>query len=116
MSTHFAERAGHTENYKLLGLIPTSKVNQRGIEDYQSLMPGNGGTMLFDKLAPAARGWMGSYLKIESVGCPPFAKQAQKAQATPPRFFVALDPQHRPCHDVLTACRAAMVQRRKANA
>lgn len=94
MSTHFAERAGHTENYKLLGLIPTSKVNQRGIEDYQSLMPGNGGTMLFDKLAPSSEGGDGQlFVKIESVGCPPYfcKDKHESAGHAFTRFFVALD-------------------------
>lgn len=94
MSTHFEERVDHTHKHKIVGLIPTSKPEQRGIEDYQSKMPGQGGTMLFDKLKPGETdGVPELFVKFESVGCPPYFKSephmgvGQKIA----RFFGALD-------------------------
>lgn len=93
MSTHFAERVGHTEKHKIGGLIPSGKPSQRGIEDYQSKMPGQGGTMLFDKLKPGTDGKEELFVKFEGGGCPPYF-QVEKNQGLGTgicRFFSALD-------------------------
>lgn len=74
MSTHFEERLGHTDKHAIVGLIPTSKASQRGIEDYQSKMPGQGGTMLFDKLKEGSDGVKELFVKFEGGGCPPYFK------------------------------------------
>lgn len=90
MSTHFEERIGHNEVYNF-GI--TTKTAQRGIEDYQSKMPGPGGTMLFDKLRPGQDGREELFVKFESVGCPPyFQSEPHHGLGTRlARFFAALD-------------------------
>jgi hypothetical protein len=92
MSTHFAEVVDHNEKHKACGLIPTGKPAQRGIEDYRNQLPGQGGTMLFDKLK-SSDGTQDLFVKFESVGCPPYFKTEAhqgKGQAVA-RFFSALD-------------------------
>ena len=74
MSTHFEERLGHTDKHAIVGLIPSGKAGQRGIEDYQSKMPGQGGTMLFDKMREGSDGVKELFVKFESGGCPPYFK------------------------------------------
>ena len=74
MSTHFEERLGHTDKHAIVGLIPSGKASQRGIEDYQSKMPGQGGTMLFDKMKAGSDGVKELFVKFESGGCPPYFK------------------------------------------
>ena len=93
MSTHFAERVGHDSKHKVMGLFPVGKPAQRGIEDYQGKMPGQGGTMLFDKLRPGQSGDEELFVKFESGGCPPyFKKDAQQVTGQGfTRFFAALD-------------------------
>lgn len=91
MSTHFAERTGHDEKHKTLGLIPTGKPRQRGIEDYAGKLPGEGGAILFDKLKDDVL-----FVKIEPCGCPPYFQQEPGQGAVGPaagisRFFHALD-------------------------
>lgn len=92
MSTHFSERVDHTETHKIAGFIPTSKPAQRGIEDYRNMLPGQGGTMLFDKLA-ARDGTQDLFVKFESVGCPPYFRKEphQGISQGIARFFSALD-------------------------
>ncbi len=93
MSTHFEERLGHTDKHALVGLIPTSKASQRGIEDYQSKMPGQGGTMLFDKMKADSDGVKELFVKFESGGCPPYFK-TEPHEGTGhkiARFFAAAD-------------------------
>lgn len=92
MSTHFAEVVDHSDKHKACGLIPTGKPAQRGIEDYRNQLPGQGGTMLFDKLK-SSDGTQDLFVKFESVGCPPYFKTEAhqgKGQAVA-RFFSALD-------------------------
>jgi hypothetical protein len=67
MSTHFAERTSTTEQHKIVGLIPSGKPSQRGIEDFRGRLPGMGGTVLFDKLQNEEL-----FVKLESGGCPPY--------------------------------------------
>ncbi|HZY20491.1 MAG TPA: hypothetical protein VFE82_18625 [Ramlibacter sp.] len=90
MSTHFEERIGHQEVFNF-GI--TTKTKQRGIEDYQSRMPGAGGTMLFDKLRPDQRGTEELFVKFESVGCPPYFQSEPQhgIGAKFARMFAALD-------------------------
>lgn len=93
MSTHFEERLGHTDKHALVGLIPTSKASQRGIEDYQSKMPGQGGTMLFDKMKADSDGVKELFVKFEGGGCPPYFK-TEPHEGTGhkiARFFAAAD-------------------------
>lgn len=95
MSTHFGERIGHGKEHHILGFIPTfgTKPQQRGIEDYQSRMPGQGGTMLFDKLKPGQGGTPELFVKFESAGCPPFFA-SEKHHGIGDRFlrfFASLD-------------------------
>lgn len=93
MSTHFEERLGHTDKHALMGLIPTSKASQRGIEDYQSKMPGQGGTMLFDKMKPGSDGVRELFVRFEGGGCPPYFK-TEPHEGTGhkiARFFAAAD-------------------------
>ncbi|MES2634749.1 MAG: hypothetical protein V4669_17400 [Pseudomonadota bacterium] len=91
MSSHFAERTLPGEKHKVLGLIPTGKPRQRGIEDYASKMPGEGGSMLFDRLQDEVL-----FVKIESGGCPAYFQQEPGQGVLAPmagicRFFHALD-------------------------
>lgn len=92
MSTHFGERVDHQETHKICGLFDSGKPAQRGIEDYRNMLPGQGGTMLFDKLA-AGNGDQELFVKFESVGCPPYFR-TEPHQGTGQgvaRFFAALD-------------------------
>lgn len=93
MSTHFADRVGHDEKHKICGFIPSGKPSQRGIEDYRHMMPGQGGTILFDKLSPRAGGSEELFIKFESGGCPPyFRKEPHQGFAQGIfRFFSAID-------------------------
>lgn len=95
MSTHFEERLGHDREHYLLGFIPTfgKKPEQRGIEDFQSRMPGQGGTMLFDKLRPDGNGTPELFVKFESAGCPPyFSSESHHGIGDKfMRFFASLD-------------------------
>lgn len=95
MSTHFEERVGHDNEHYVLGFVPTfgSKLAQRGIEDYQSRMPGQGGTMLFDKLQPDGSGTPELFVKFESAGCPPyFSSESHHGFGDKfLRFFASLD-------------------------
>lgn len=59
VSSHVNERSASPHG--LLG-----QPIQHGIEDFGNKMPGQGGTLLFDKLKGEEL-----YVKIESVGCPP---------------------------------------------
>ncbi|WP_048439700.1 hypothetical protein [Caenimonas sp. SL110] len=91
MSTHFAERTLPGEKHKALGFIPTGKPRQRGIEDYASKLPGEGGSMLFDRLQDDVL-----FIKIEEGGCPPYFQQEPGQGVLAPlagicRFFHALD-------------------------
>lgn len=92
MSTHFGERVDHSEKHKIAGFIPSGKPAQRGIEDYRNMLPGQGGTMLFDKLA-ARDGTQDLFVKFESVGCPPYfrTESHQGMGQGIARFFSALD-------------------------
>lgn len=92
MSTHFRERVGHGEQHRIAGLIPSGKPSQRGIEDYRNMLPGQGGTMLFDKLA-AKDGSQDLFVKFESVGCPPYFRREphQGVGQGIARFFAAAD-------------------------
>ncbi|HSV48178.1 MAG TPA: hypothetical protein VLJ58_20475 [Ramlibacter sp.] len=93
MSTHFAERSGGDREHLVGGLIPSGKLAQRGIEDFQGKMPGQGGTMLFDKLKPGLDGQPELFVKFESGGCPPYFK-TEKHEGFGhgfARFFSALD-------------------------
>jgi hypothetical protein len=93
MSTHFEERVGHGDKHLAMGFIPTGKPAQRGIEDYQNMLPGSGGTMLFDRLA-ARNGGEELFVKFESVGCPPYFNATEPHHGTGQavaRFFSALD-------------------------
>ena len=93
MSTHFEERLGHTDKHAIVGRISTSKAAQRGIEDYQSKMPGQGGTMLFDKLTAGSDGVKELFVKFESGGCPPYFKTEPHEGVGHKivRFFAAAD-------------------------
>lgn len=95
MSTHFEERLDHSKEHYLLGFIPTfgSKPQQRGIEDFQSRMPGQGGTMLFDKLKPGQDGTPELFVKFESAGCPPYFSSESHHSVGDKfmRFFASLD-------------------------
>jgi hypothetical protein len=80
-STHFAERLAHNVKHKLLGWIPTKKWSQRGIEDFQSQLPGKGGAMLFDKIVPVKAAVAERrdvpdeqllFVKFEASGCPAY--------------------------------------------
>jgi len=66
ISTHFADRAGHTRRHGLMGAKPI----QRGIEDYSNGLPGQRATMLFDKLR-SSNGDVELFIKFELAGCPP---------------------------------------------
>ena len=92
MSTHFGERVDHNEKHKIADLIPSGKPSQRGIEDYRNMLPGQGGTILFDKLA-AKDGTQELFVKFESVGCPPYFRTEphQGVAQGIARFFSALD-------------------------
>lgn len=92
MSTHFGERVDHNEKHKIAGLIPSGKPSQRGIEDYRNMLPGQGGTILFDKLA-AKDGTQDLFVKFESGGCPPYFRTEphQGGGQAIARFFSALD-------------------------
>lgn len=68
-STHFNERAGHEETYVAGGILATRKPAQRGIEDFLSRMPGQGGTLLFDTLRSSnGDGVPELFIKWESEG------------------------------------------------
>ncbi|SFQ12066.1 hypothetical protein SAMN05216567_111116 [Variovorax sp. OK605] len=92
MSTHFGERVGHQDTHQICGLFNSGKPAQRGIEDYRNMLPGQGGTMLFDKLA-AGNGDQELFVKFESVGCPPYFRTEphQGTGQAVARFFSALD-------------------------
>lgn len=92
MSTHFGERVDHADKHKIAGFIPSGKPAQRGVEDYRNMLPGPGGTMLFDKLA-ARDGTQDLFVKFESVGCPPYFRTEphQGVGQGIARFFSALD-------------------------
>lgn len=66
VSTHFNERSAS-------GGRMFWKPEQRGIEDYQRRLPGQNGSMLFDKLQ-GAPGEEEMFLKFESVGTPTSAQ------------------------------------------
>lgn len=87
MSSHVAERTATTETHRIGGLIPSGKVAQKGIEDYRNCLPGQGGSLLFDKLKNQEL-----YVKFESVGCPAyFGKSERHEEGTAlGRFFHAL--------------------------
>jgi hypothetical protein len=93
MSTHFGERSATTDKHEVMGFIKGSKLSQRGLEDYQSKMPGGGGTMLFDKLKADSSGTPELFVKFEHGGTPPYFQSephmgvGQKIA----RFFAALD-------------------------
>ena len=94
MSTHFEERLGHQNEHYVLGFIPTfGKSAQKGIEDFQSRMPGQGGTMLFDTLRPDAHGTPELFVKFESAGCPPYfsAESHHGFKDIVTRFFASLE-------------------------
>lgn len=95
MSTHFEERLGHDKEHYMLGFVPTfgKKSAQRGIEDFQSRMPGQGGAMLFDKLKPDANGQEELFVKFEAAGCPPYfnAESHHSIGDKFLRFFASLD-------------------------
>lgn len=95
MSTHFEERLGHDKEHKILGFFPTfgTKPQQRGIEDFQSRMPGQGGTMLFDRLKNDKDGQGELFVKFESAGCPPLFSSDKQNNVGDKflRFFASLD-------------------------
>jgi hypothetical protein len=93
MSSHFAERSATVEQHKIAGFIPSGKVSQRGIEDYQGLMPGRGGTILFDRLHDGQDGIGEMFVKFESGGCPPYFKTEPHEGIGHgiARFFAAID-------------------------
>ena len=73
VSSHYRERAEPDAARNLLG-IPI----QRGIEDFQNLMPGHGGSVLFDRIRPSADAIASGrpdepqlFIKLEHVGTPP---------------------------------------------
>lgn len=76
ISTHFNERVDHADVHT--GLIGRGQPLQRGIEDFRSLMPGQAGAVLFDKVK-GTDGGQELFIKIEEVGCPPlFKKEAHE--------------------------------------
>lgn len=87
MSSHVAERSATTDSHKLLGFIPTGKLAQKGIEDYRNCLPGQGGSLLFDKLDNEEL-----YVKFENVGCPAYfsATEPHEKSVALGRFFHAL--------------------------
>lgn len=95
MSTHYEERVDHGNEHYVLGFVPTfgAKVAQRGIEDFRSRMPGQGGTMLFDKLKPDSNGTPELFVKFESAGCPPYFNSESHHGLGDKfmRFFASLD-------------------------
>ncbi|WP_156909260.1 hypothetical protein [Ottowia thiooxydans] len=76
-STHFAKRLGHNDSYYFLNFLSTRGYcpDQRGIEDYRSLLPIPGGALLFDKLKAGADGRPELFVKFEAAGCPAFTDQ-----------------------------------------
>ncbi|WP_018693565.1 hypothetical protein [Algicola sagamiensis] len=92
MSTHFEERVDHQEKHKIIGLLPSSKASQQGIEDYRSLLPGKGANILFDKLK-GADGTQELFVKFEGGGCPPYFKKEPHESVGNgiAKFFVAVD-------------------------
>lgn len=71
MSTHYEELSGHNEKHYIMGVLPTNKVAQRGIEDYDTLFPGPGGSILFDMLNPSFdSGIPELFVKFEEAGTP----------------------------------------------
>lgn len=73
VSTHFRERAVDGASHFL------GKPVQRGIEDYQNLMPGQNASLLFDRIKPSADGVNAGkntpdqlFIKLEHAGTPPF--------------------------------------------
>lgn len=92
MSSHFNERSAADGKHRLLGLIPTlTKPAQRGIEDYRNLLPGQGGTILFDKLR-AGDDSQELFVKFEHGGCPPYfsGRESHEGIGAPiGRFFAA---------------------------
>jgi hypothetical protein len=92
MSTHFNERSGTQEQHKIAGLFPSGKPAQRGIEDFRGMLPGQGGTILFDKLN-ARDGAQELFVKFEHGGCPPYFGGLEKHEGVSTaisRFFPAL--------------------------
>lgn len=68
-STHFEERVAPDGNRVL------NKPIQRGFDDYENKLPGQGGALLFDKLIPTERGGDPElFIKIEATGCPALFK------------------------------------------
>lgn len=75
LSSHYRERA-EPDASRFLG-----KPVQKGIEDYQNLMPGHGGSVLFDRIRPsqdAIKAGMPDepqiFIKLEHVGTPPLMR------------------------------------------
>lgn len=85
-STHVNERVDHTDRHWMGG------PKQRGIEDFNNLLPGAGGTLLFDKTR-GANGGQELFVKFEPVGCPsPFKREPQESgfRNAIGRFFSAI--------------------------
>lgn len=91
MSSHVADRSDASAKHKILGFIPYGNPEQKGIEDYQSTFPGEGGTLMFDKLKPEGSSEPSLFVKFEGAGCPPYfvsgvnEKRSEKVM----RFFAA---------------------------
>lgn len=92
MSTHFNERSSTDSQHKIIGLFPTGKPAQRGIEDFRGMLPGQGGSILFDKLH-GRNGSQELFVKFEHAGCPPYFGGLENHEGVGTaisRFFPAL--------------------------
>lgn len=69
ISTHFNERSEGALN-------SWGQADQRGIEDYDRLLPGENGTVLFDQLKDVS-GHQVMFVKFEHAGVPPVDRSAQ---------------------------------------
>ncbi len=71
-SSHFQDRLGHQEKHLFLNFFSfKNSPSQRGIEDYEGLLPGHGGAMVFDRLKSSTKDGMPEiFIKFEAVGCP----------------------------------------------
>lgn len=92
MSTHMGGRSATQANHRIMGLFEYASPEQKGIEDYQSTLPGPGGTLLFDRLRPDEHGTAELYVKFESAGCPPLLRSnlQESLGDRAVRFFAAI--------------------------
>lgn len=87
MSSHVAERSATTDKHWVGGFLPSGKLAQKGIEDFRSCLPGQGGALLFDKLKDQEL-----YVKFESVGTPSYFGRSESHEQSSGlgRFFHAI--------------------------